>query len=318
LLGEDAPLSPSTIARLKEQWQGEWEAWRRRRLDDLEPVYLWADGVYVRAGLEQEKAAVLVVVVGCVDGRKVVVSVEPGARESVETWSRVLRDLRDRGLRAPRLVIADGHLGIWGAVRNIWPEVDEQRCWNHKMMNVLDQVPKTQQPAARRMLREVMYAPTASEAERKRQQFEAWAQSRGYRTAAETLARDWERMVTLYRYPREHWVHIRTVNVVESPFAALRLRTDAAKRFKRSDRATAVIWKMLMVGGTPLPPAERAAPAREGLRGRAVRGRSRGYPGGRRLMAKYTPLDGTSQIGMTVLRLNEVSTFLERAFQNIQ
>jgi len=247
LLGEDAPLSPSTIARLKEQWQGEWEAWRRRRLDDLEPVYLWADGVYVRAGLEQEKAAVLVVVVGCVDGRKVVVSVEPGARESVETWSRVLRDLRDRGLRAPRLVIADGHLGIWGAVRNIWPEVDEQRCWNHKMMNVLDQVPKTQQPAARRMLREVMYAPTASEAERKRQQFEAWAQSRGYRTAAETLARDWERMVTLYRYPREHWVHIRTVNVVESPFAALRLRTDAAKRFKRSDRATAVIWKMLMV-----------------------------------------------------------------------
>jgi len=111
LLGEEAPVSASTVARLKEQWQGEWEAWRKRRLDDLEPVYVWADGVYVRAGLEQEKAAVLVVVVGCVDGRKVVVSVEPGARESVETWSRVLRDLRDRGLRAPRLVIADGHLG---------------------------------------------------------------------------------------------------------------------------------------------------------------------------------------------------------------
>jgi putative transposase len=247
LLGEEAPLSASTVARLKEQWQAEWEAWRRRRLDDLEPVYLWADGVYVRAGLEKEKAAVLVVVVGCADGRKVVVSVEPGARESVETWSRVLRDLRDRGLRAPRLVIADGHLGIWGAVRNIWPEADEQRCWNHKILNVLDQVPKTQQPAARRMLREVMYAPTQAEAERKRQQFEAWAQSRGYRAAAETLGRDWDRMVTLYRYPREHWVHIRTVNVVESPFAALRLRTDAAKRFKRSDRATAVIWKMLLV-----------------------------------------------------------------------
>jgi putative transposase len=156
--------------------------------------------------------------------------------------------LKDRGLRAPRLVIADGHLGIWGAVRNIWPEADEQRCWNpHKILNVLDQVPKTQQPAARRMLREVMYAPTQAEAERKRQQFEAWVQSRGYRAAAETLGRDWDRMVTLYRYPREHWVHIRTVNVVESPFAALRLRTDAAKRFKRSDRATAVIWKMLLV-----------------------------------------------------------------------
>jgi putative transposase len=128
------------------------------------------------------------------------------------------------------------------------PTKSNRTSWGTpEILNVLDQVPKTQQPAARRMLREVMYAPTQAEAERKRQQFEAWAQSRGYRAAAETLGRDWDRMVTLYRYPREHWVHIRTVNVVESPFAALRLRTDAAKRFKRCDRATAVIWKMLMV-----------------------------------------------------------------------
>jgi putative transposase len=128
------------------------------------------------------------------------------------------------------------------------PTKSNRTSWGTpEILNVLDQVPKTQQPAARRMLREVMYAPTQAEAERKRQQFEAWAQSRGYRAAAETLGRDWDRMVTLYRYPREHWVHLRTVNVVESPFAALRLRTDAAKRFKRSDRATAVIWKMLMV-----------------------------------------------------------------------
>lgn len=141
LLGEGAPLSASTIARLKEKWQAEWEAWRRRRLDDLQVVYLWVDGVYVKAGLERERAALLIVVAGLVDGRKEVVAVVPGYRESVESWSEVLRDLRDRGMGAPRLVIGDGHLGIWGALRNVWPEVDEQRCWNHKVLNVLEQVP---------------------------------------------------------------------------------------------------------------------------------------------------------------------------------
>lgn len=132
-------------------------------------------------------------------------------------------------------------------MRNIWPEAAEQRCWNHKILNVLDQLPRTQHRAARPMLRAVAYAPSRKEAERQRKEFEAWCHRRGYHQAAETLGRDWDRMVTFYQFPREHWVHLRTVNVVESPFAALRLRTDAAKRFKRSDRATAVIWKMLMV-----------------------------------------------------------------------
>lgn len=182
LLGEDAPLSPSTVARLKETWQAELEAWRKRDLSDLEPVYLWA-------GLEKEKAGGLVVIVGCADGRKVVVSVTPGARESTEAWSAVLRDLRDRGLRLPKLVIADGHLGIWGAVRNVWPEVAEQRCWNHKILNVLDQLPRTQHRAAKQMLRAVAYAPSQLEAERKRKEFEAWCSRRGYRQAAETLGR---------------------------------------------------------------------------------------------------------------------------------
>jgi len=116
-----------------------------------------------------------------------------------------------------------------------------------EILNVLDQLPKAQHRAARQMLRAVAYAPSRKEAERQRKAFEAWCEKRGYRQAAETLGRDWERMVTFYQFPQEHWVHLRTVNVVESPFAALRLRTDAAKRFKRSDRATAVIWKMLMV-----------------------------------------------------------------------
>ena len=247
LLGEDAPLSASTVARLKAKWEAEWEAWRKQPLDGLEVVYLWVDGVYVKAGLEKERAALLVAIAALSDGRKVVVAVAPGYRESTESWGALLRDLRDRGLCAPRLVIGDGNLGIWGALRNVWPEADEQRCWNHKVTNVLDQLPRAQRAVAKEMLGKIVYAKSRAEAERRRREFEDWCRSRGYTKAAETLGRDWERMLTFYRYPKEHWVHIRTTNVVESPFAALRLRTDAAKRFKKVERATAVIWKMLMV-----------------------------------------------------------------------
>ena len=122
LLGEEAPISASTVARLKERWNAELAEWRSRPLDDLEVVYMWVDGVYVKAGLERDKAAVLVVMAALSDGSKVVVSVVPGYRESTRSWSEVLRDLRDRGLNCPRLVIGDGHLGIWGALRNVWPE----------------------------------------------------------------------------------------------------------------------------------------------------------------------------------------------------
>ncbi|MFZ5993288.1 MAG: IS256 family transposase [Deinococcota bacterium] len=247
LLGEEAALSARTVARLKERWQAEWEAWRTQRLDDRAVVYLWVDGVYVKAGLERERAALLVAIAALSDGRKVVVAVVPGYRESVESWSEVLRDLRERGMNAPRLVIGDGNLGIWGALRNVWPEADEQRCWNHKVLNVLEQLPRHQQAVAKPMLGAIAYAPTRAEAERKGKEFEAWCHRHGYGKAAQTLGRDWERMVTFYRYPKEHWRHLRTTNVIESPFAALRLRTDAAKRFKKVERATAVIWKMLMV-----------------------------------------------------------------------
>lgn len=247
LLGDNAPVSAATVARLKDRWQAEWDAWRAQRLDDLEVVYLWVDGIYVKAGLEREKAALLVVVAGCSDGRKVVVAVTPGHRESTESWSAVLRDLRARGMPCPRVVVGDGHLGVWGALRNVYPDAAEQRCWNHKVLNVLDKLPRAQHVAARPMLSAIAYAQTRSEAERHRARFEEWCRKRGHPAAAETLTRDWERMVTFYRFPREHWVHLRTTNIVESPLAALRLRTDAAKRYKRVDRATAVIWKMLMV-----------------------------------------------------------------------
>ena len=247
LLGDDAPLSASTVSRLKERWNAELAEWRGRRLDELEVVYVWVDGVYVKAGFEREKSAVLVAIGALSDGSKVVLSAEPGYRESTQSWSEVLRDLRDRGMGCPQLVVGDGHLGIWGALRNVYPEASEQRCWNHKIINVLDKLPKRQHDQAKLMLRNIPYAESRSEAERIRDVFVRWSRQHSYETAAESLERDWDRMVTFYAFPKEHWRHVRTTNPVESPFAALRLRTDAAKRYKRVDRAIAVIWKMLMV-----------------------------------------------------------------------
>ena len=247
LLGEDAPLSAATVARLKERWNGELAEWRSRRLDEHEVVYVWVDGVYVKAGLEREKAAILVVIGALSDGTKTVLSVVPGYRESTQSWSEALRDLRDRGMNCPKLVVGDGHLGIWGALRNVYPDAREQRCWNHKIINVLDKLPKRQHEQAKLMLRGIPYVGSRAESERLRSLFAGWCREHSYDAAAESLERDWDRMVTFYDFPAEHWKHVRTTNVVESPFAALRLRTDAAKWFKRVDRAIAVIWKMLLV-----------------------------------------------------------------------
>lgn len=245
LLGPDAPLSASTVTRLKEKWQLEHDEWSLRRLDDLEVVYLWVDGVYVKAGLEKEKAALMVAVAGLSDGRKELVALVAGHRESERAWSAVLRDLRDRGMNAPRLVIGDGHLGIWAGLRNVFPEAEEQRCWNHRILNVLDRVGKRFQGVARRMLSAIPKAETRAEAEKAKEEFQSWCRQRGQEDAAKLLNQDWDRMVTFYRFPKEHWRHLRTSNVIESPFAALRLRTDAAKRFKKVANATALIFKLL-------------------------------------------------------------------------
>jgi len=247
LLGEAAPLSSSTIGRLKEKWHGERDAWAARPLDEIEVVYLWVDGVYVKAGLEREKAAVLVALAGLADGRKTIVTVVSGHRESTESWSAVLRDLKERGMNAPKLVIGDGHLGIWGALRNVYPEAGEQRCWNHRLVNVLDRVPKKHHAQATLMLRAMPYTETVQDAERLKSRFAQWCDKKGLEDAARLLDRDWNRLVAFYGFPKEHWHHLRTTNPVESPFAALRLRTDAAKRFKKVANATAMIWRMLMV-----------------------------------------------------------------------
>ena len=245
LLGEGAPLSAS-IVRLKAKWEAEYQEWRSRSLAGLEVVYAWADGLYVKAGLEDGKAALLVVIGATRTGEKVVLAVESGRRESRESWGRVLRDLRSRGLNTPRLLVADGHLGIWAAAAEVWPDCEEQRCWNHKILNVLDQVPLKRQPAVRQHLRAMMYAESRAECEQARdrcvKQFR-----RLYSMAMKALERDWERMVTFFRYPLEHWTHLRTTNIVESPFASVRLRTSAGKRYKRVENATALIWKLLCV-----------------------------------------------------------------------
>ena len=248
LLGDSAPLSPATVARLKARWQLEYEQWKQNSLEGLEVVYLWVDGVYVRAGLEKEKACLLVAIAGLSDGRKIFVALEPGYRESRESWGAMLRNLKKRGLGAPRLVIGDGHLGIWGALREIYPEVDEQRCWNHRIVNILDRVPKKKQGEGRELLKQIPYAESCCEAERLKQQFQSWCERNQCLQASELIEKDWERMVGFYNYPREHWKHLRTTNIIESPFSSVRLRTDASRRYKKVENATALIWKVMMVG----------------------------------------------------------------------
>jgi len=210
-------------------------------------VILWVDGVYVKAGLEKDKAAILAVLAGLRDGRKVVLAVEDGHRESTDSWRTVLRDLQRRGLRAPRVVVGDGHLGIWGALSAIFPTAAEQRCWNHRLLNLLDKLPTRLQAEGKSLLTKIPYAETREAAERQKRAFQTWATKKGVTAVGQALDHDWDRLVTFYQFPKAHWKHLRITNPIESPFAAVRLRTTAAKRFKRVQNATAVIWKTLLV-----------------------------------------------------------------------
>jgi transposase-like protein len=246
LLGEGAPLSSTSLARLKARWQLDYDAWKQRRLDDLEVVYVWADGWYVKAGLQDTKAALLVLIGALTDGRKVVLAVESGQRESKASWGAVLRDLRARGLKPWRCTVADGHLGIWAALAEQQPTAAEQRCWNHRLTNVLDAIPKKEQAQARTLLCAMPYAESQAACETLRAQCETRYQPIAPQ-AVERLTHAWERLITFYQFPREHWRHLRTTNVVESPLAAARLRTGAAKRLQKVDSATAIIWKLLQV-----------------------------------------------------------------------
>ena len=188
--------------------------------------------MYLKAGLEKEKAALLVAIGVKADGHKVVLAVTSGYRESTASWSGLLRDLKARGMNEPRLVVGDGNLGLWSALRNIFPGAEEQRGWNHRLVNLLTKIP---------------YQTSARQAQQQKRVFQNWCLEHGYERAAELIDENWEQMVSFYRFPRAHWRHLRTSNVIESPLAALRLRTDAAKRFKKVANATAVVWKMLLL-----------------------------------------------------------------------
>jgi transposase-like protein len=245
LLGEGAPLSASSLQRLKQKWQGEYERWKSTAVEEKEWAYFWADGIYVKAGIGKEKAALLVVIGVQEDGTKRFLALEPGYRESKESWALVLRQLKARGVRSARLFVGDGNLGLWAAVGEVYPQSQEQLCWNHKMLNVIDAVSKKEQAQAKDHLNAMMYAESRQEALKERKKFEQ--AFRHNPKAVKTVVENWERLTTYYDFPREHWKHLRTSNVVESPFSRVRLRTAASRRFKSQVNATCLIWKTMMV-----------------------------------------------------------------------
>jgi putative transposase len=245
LLGEGAPLSASSLQRLKEKWQGEYEQWKSTAIEEQDWAYLWADGIYVKAGLGKDKAALLVVIGVHRDGSKQFLALEPGYRESKESWALVLRQLRSRGIKSARLFVGDGHLGLWAAVGEIYPQAQEQLCWNHKMLNVMDAVSHKEQVHVKQHLTAMMYAESRQEALKERKKFEQ--AFRHNAKAVKTVVENWERLTNYYDFPREHWKPLRTSNVVESPFSRVRLRTTASRRFKSQINATCLIWKTLMV-----------------------------------------------------------------------
>ena len=246
LLGEDASgLSASSISRLTEAWQAEHEAFRQRSLRFHEYCYLFVDGVHMSVRLGEDDRLCLLVVIGVrEDGCKELLAVEDGYRESTDSWSAVLRDLRDRGLTTPKLVTGDGALGAWAALRDVFPEARRQACWVHKIANALDALPKRLQPRAKTLLHEMMEAPTRAEAravlERFREEFDA-----KYPKAVAKLDRDWQHLTAFYDFPAEHWRHLRTTNPIESSFATVKLRTRVTKGAGSKKAALAMAYKLL-------------------------------------------------------------------------
>jgi putative transposase len=245
LLGKDAPgLSPTAIVRLKEGWIDAYEAWQKRDLSAKRYVYVWADGIYLQARLEDEKQCILVLIGATPDGCKELVGFTDGARESAQDWRELLLDLKRRGLDVrPELAIADGALGFWKAAGEVWPTTREQRCWVHKTANVLAKLPKSQQPKAKRALQEIWMAETKADAEAA---FDAFIESYRlkYHKAAECLRKDRDVLLTFYDFPAEHWKHLRTTNPIESTFATVRHRTRRSKGCLSNRTALAMVFKL--------------------------------------------------------------------------
>ncbi len=245
MLGEKAPsLSATAITRLTAQWETEYKSWNDRDLSDRDYVYVWADGIHLSIRLEEDRLCLLVIVGVRPDGTKELIAVDDGYRESADSWRAVLRSLRDRGMQAPLLAVGDGALGFWGAVRDVWPDTREQRCWFHKLGNVLDKLPKRLQPKAKRLLREVMNADTRMHAEDSIATFENEFGAK-YEKAVECLVKDRETLLALYDFPAEHWKHLRTTNAVESSFATVRLRQRVTKGAGSRTKGLLMAFKLL-------------------------------------------------------------------------
>ena len=245
LVGKDAPgLSASTIGRLKEAWSEEHARWSQRDLSAKRYVYFWVDGIHVQARLEDAAQCLLVVIGATPEGKKELVGLIDGVRESAQSWRELLLDLKRRGLAmGPELAVADGALGFWQAVEELWPQTRSQRCWVHKTANVLNRLPKSQQSKAKRALQEIWMAETKKDA---LLAFDAFVETWGvkYDKAAECLIKDRDALLTFYDFPAEHWKHLRTTNVIESSFATIRHRTVRSKGCLSNKTALAMIFKL--------------------------------------------------------------------------
>jgi len=246
LLGKDAPgLSASTIARLKEVWIDEHKRWNERDLSAKRYVYVWADGIHLQARLEDDAQCILVIIGATPEGKKELIDFTDGTRESAHDWRTLLLDLKRRGLAiAPELAIADGALGFWKALGEVWPKTREQRCWVHKTANVLNRLPKSQHAKAKRALQEIWMAETKTDAD---VAFDAFIESYQvkYDKAAECLEKDREALLAFYDFPAEHWKHLRTTNPIESTFATVRHRTIRSKGCLSNKTARAMVFKLV-------------------------------------------------------------------------
>lgn len=245
LLGPDAPgLSPGSISRLKKVWEEEHRAWSRRSLKGKKYVYFWVDGIYATARMEDAKLCLLVVIGATEDGKKELVAVEDGYRESEQSWIELLRDLKARGLQAPpKLATGDGALGFWKALAKVFGDTVQQRCWVHKTANVLNKMPKSVQPKAKAALHEIWMAETRESAEIA---FDRFTETYGakYPKATECLAKDRTQLLAFYDFPAEHWVHLRTTNPVESTFATVRLRTAKTRNCLSRSGMLSIVFKL--------------------------------------------------------------------------
>ena len=226
--GSAAGLSPSVITRLTTQWQAEHRGFMDRDLAERDYVYVWVDGVHFNVRLEQDRLCCLVIVGVRLDGSKELVALADGYRESTDSWGDLLRDLKRRGMRAPMIAVGDGALGFWAALRDVWPETREQRDWVHKVANVLDALPKSVQPTAKKMLAEIRNAEDRAHALAAAKRFDAEFRPK-WPKAADKISGDLDRLLTFYDFPAEHWIHLKTSNPIESTFATVRLRTKVTK-----------------------------------------------------------------------------------------